>query len=309
MNDWRPTADVAMLRQRANLMRRIREFFDRRDVLEVNTPLLTSFGITDVNIDSLALANDGGFLRTSPEYGHKRLLAAGFGDLYELGPVFRSGESGPWHRIEFTLLEWYRVGWDWSTLADEVVALVRYCAEQAGDLSVRYVDWCQAFGALDDLDPLRCSNAQLSALCPEMQGECTRDMLLDYLFTTRIQPRFPPGTLTVVHGYPASQAALARLDPTDSDRAERFEVFHGTVELANGYRELTDGDAQRQRFERDNQRRKELGRAPMPIDERLLAAMHQGLPDCSGVALGVERLLMAIHARENIASVQTFADG
>lgn len=308
MTDWRPTASAAMLRRRAGLLRRIREFFDHRGVCEVNTPVLTSFGITDVHIDSVDLANGGGFLRTSPEYGHKRLLAAEFGDLYELGPVFRAGESGRWHRTEFTLLEWYRVGWDWRALADEVLALIRHCTGDGDNQPARLLDWRQAFSALDGLDPLRCSDARLRELCPEIDGECDRDMLIDYLFASRIQPRFPAGRLTVVHGYPANQAALARLDPANPDRAERFEVFHGPIELANGYRELTDEAEQRHRFERDNLRRSELARPPMPVDERLLAAMQHGLPDCSGVALGVERLLMAICGCDDIATVQSFAN-
>ena len=309
MTAWRPSADAGMLGRRARLLRRIRDFFDRRRVCEVDTPLLTPFGVTEVNIDSLTLAGGAGYLRTSPEYCHKRLLAAGFGDLYELGPVFRAGESGHWHRTEFTLLEWYRVGWSWRQLAAEVVALIRHCHDDDADLPDRWLDWREAFSALDGLDALQCSLSRLRELCPEIDGDCDRDMLLDYLFATRIQPRFPPRTLTIVHGYPASQAALARLDPACPERAERFEVFLGSIELANGYRELTDADAQRRRFDHDNRRRSELGRQPMPLDERLLEAMSHGLPECSGVALGIDRLLMAITGADDIAAVQAFANG
>lgn len=309
MSTWRPTAGPDMLRRRASLLRRIRHFFDHRKACEVQTPVLTAFGITDVNIESLALAGNQGFLRTSPEYCHKRLLAAGFGDLYELGPVFRAGESGSWHRTEFTLLEWYRVGWDWKALAAEAVELIRGCRDGKQDPPVRWLGWHRAFAEAGIPDPLGCSLASLRTLCPELEGDCDRDVLLDYLFATRIQASFPPDTVTVVHHYPASQAALARLDPDNPDFAERFEIFAGPVELANGYRELTDADAQRRRFEQDNRRRTQLSRPPMPVDARLLSAMRDGLPDCSGVALGVDRLLMAICDATDIATVQSFANG
>ncbi|MEE4330646.1 MAG: EF-P lysine aminoacylase EpmA [Wenzhouxiangella sp.] len=309
MTAWRPTAGAEMLRRRAEMLHEIRVFFHERGVCEVQTPLLTRFGITDVNIDSLAVAGTGEFLRTSPEYCHKRLLASGFGDLYELGPVFRAGDSGRWHRTEFTLLEWYRIGWDWRRLALEVLDLIRRCAGMDEGETVRWLDWRDAFAALDDLDPQRCDLAELRRLCPELEGYCDRDMLLDYLLASRIQPGFPAGTLTVLHGFPASQAALARLDPTDPGRAERFEVFLGPIELANGYRELTDPAVQRGRFEADTRRRAALNHAPMPIDERLLSAMRHGLPECAGVALGVDRLLMAIEGCGDIAAVQAFADG
>lgn len=298
-------ANVDCLRQRARIVQQIRGYFDVRNVMEVSTPVIIPAGITDPNIESLALAGNEGFLRTSPEYAHKRLLAAGFGDLFELGPVFRANEHGRLHRSEFTLLEWYRVGWDWRQLAEEVINLISHCLpdESHWQHPPRYLPWRDSFSGLD---PLTCSADRLRELTPALSVDCDCDMRLDYLFATTVQPLFPARTITVVHGYPASQAALARLDPADPRLAERFEVFFGSIELANGYRELTTESEQRQRFEQDNARRKALGRPRMPVDEHLLAALRHGLPECSGVAMGVDRLVMAATASPDIAEVLTF---
>ncbi len=297
--DWRPGPAPSLLARRARMLARIRDFFAERTVLEVNTPLITPAGITDIHIDSLALAN-GAFLRTSPEFAHKRLLAAGLGDLYELGPVFRAGEHGRLHRSEFTLLEWYRLGWSWRSLADEVCELIRHAAERA--LPVRLMAWQDCFKAMA-IDPLSPDAGELRALSSELPEDCDSDQRLDFLFATRVQPRFPTTGLTVIHDYPASQAALARLKPGDPRIAERFEVFWGGIELANGYRELTDAGEQRRRFEADNRRRRQLGRREMPIDEAFLAALEAGMPDCAGVAMGVDRLLMAATGVGDIGEV------
>jgi elongation factor P--(R)-beta-lysine ligase len=304
MSDWRPSASIDTLKGRAALLARIRSFFADRGVIEVSTPLITASGITDVHIESLALA-DGGFLRTSPEYQHKRLLAAGCGDLYEIGPVFRAEEHGRFHRTEFTLLEWYRVGWRWQALAEEVVSLIQHCIDQR-PLNPRYLSWTDSFGKLDGLDPIDCDLRALIELTPSLPADCDRDMRLDYLFATEIQPAFPADTITVIHDYPASQAALARLNPDDPRVAERFEVFIGSVELANGYRELTLADEQQQRLAQDNIRRLALGRSPMPVDERFLGALTHGLPECSGVALGVDRLVMSALGCRDIAESMAF---
>lgn len=305
MKDWQPSASPEALARRARMLATIRRFFADRGVLEVTTPLITEAGITDVHIESLALA-DGRFLRTSPEYQHKRLLAAGFPDLYELGPVFRAEEHGRFHRTEFWLLEWYRRGWTWQALAEEVSALIQACLEDRRLQTVR-LGWAEAFAACGDLDPLACDLAELIELTPALTADCDRDMRLDYLFATQVQPGFPADRITVVHDYPASQAALARLKPDDPRLAERFEVFLGPVELANGYRELTGVGEQRQRFEHDNRRRLELGRKTMPLDERFLAALRHGLPECSGVALGFDRLLMAALGIDDIGRGIAFA--
>jgi elongation factor P--(R)-beta-lysine ligase len=302
--DWRPLASMDALQLRAAMLARIRDFFARRGVLEVTTPLITPSGITDLHIESLALA-DGRFLRTSPEYQHKRLLAAGFPDLYELGPVFRAEEHGRCHRTEFTLLEWYRLGFDWRELAEEVAELIRLCLT-GQDLRLRYLAWSESFSPLGDFDPLNCEPQHLLDLTPTLPDDCNHDMRLDYLFATAVQPDFPIDTITVIHDYPASQAALARLKPDDQRVAERFEVFVGPVELANGYRELTQAGEQGRRLAADNASRLALGRRAMPIDQRFLAALDHGLPDCSGVALGVDRLLMIAIGSQDIADTIAF---
>ena len=304
MSDWRPSGDFDALRARAGITRTVRDFFERRGVTEVTTPLLTASGVTDVHIESVATESPTGWLRTSPEYAHKRLLAAGFGDLYELGPVFRRGEAGRHHQPEFTLLEWYRVGWDWRQLAGEVVDLIDACLPPCdGARSVRWISWSDCFEEGLGLDALGTDDATLTQQADDAPAGLDRDALLDWLFATRIQPNFPPSGLTVVHDYPAAQAALARLRKDDPRFAERFEVFAGPLELANGYHELGDADEQRARFERDNQARAARGQPVMPVDEAILAALHAGLPDCSGVALGLDRLVMAALGRSSIDEV------
>lgn len=307
MSDWKPTASAAVLRRRARIIQCIRSFFSERRVVEVTTPVITPRGVTDPNIESIGLEDHEAFLRTSPEYWHKRLLADNFGDLYELGPVFRAGESGRRHQSEFTLLEWYRVAWSWQDLAAEVTELLQAClGESSRHLSVQYRSWRDCFLDHLELDPLTASDETLASAAGDAPTDCTRDMLLDYLFATRIQTDFDPGTITVVYHYPASQAALARLHPQDPELAQRFEVFIGTLELANGYQELTDADEQKARFERDNRIRRKLGRAQMPVDEALLEALHAGLPECAGVALGIDRLVMAALGSDDIARVTAF---
>lgn len=310
MSSWHPTATVATLQRRAELTARIRTFFAERGVAEVTTPVITSSGVTDPNIASIELSHDSGYLRTSPEYWHKRLLAAGFGDLYELGPAFRDGESGRLHEVEFTLLEWYRRDWGWRQLADEVVTLILHCLSRAdGQPLVRYLAWKDCFRETLAVDGLSADDSELRRIADDAPPDCSRDMLLDFLFATRIQSAFPPDTITVVHDYPASQAALARLKPGEPDVAERFEVFWGTLELANGYQELQDVREQSARFERDNRIRAGLHRREMPVDHALIAALQSGLPDCSGVALGVDRLLMAALGASNITEVMPFRPG
>ncbi len=310
MNSWHPTAATATLQRRAELIAGIRSFFADRGVTEVTTPVITGNGVTDPNIASIELANGSGYLRTSPEYWHKRLLAAGFGDLYELGPAFRDGESGRLHQAEFTLLEWYRCDWGWRQLADEVVALIRRTLARSGnELSIRYISWNDCFRESLGVNGLTADDQELRRLAADAPSGCSRDMLLDFLFATRIQASFPDDRITVVYDYPAAQAALARLNPADPAVAERFEVFAGTLELANGYHELQDAREQLARFEQDNRIRAELNRREMPIDHDLLAALESGLPDCSGVALGVDRLLMAALGAANIIEMLPFRPG
>lgn len=307
MTDWKPSSSLGMLRQRAACLALIRDFFRQRDVVEVQTPLLTPAGVTDPHIESLSIAGQAGFLRTSPEYFHKRLLAAGMGDLYELGPVFRGGERGHHHRLEFCLLEWYRLNWHWRDLAEEVCSLIGACAElfEQPKPAVTWLSWRDGFASLG-LDGELEDSERLRRLAPELVGDIDHAALIDYLFTRDIQRKFEAGTVTVVHGYPASQAALAQLDPDQPGYAQRFEVFLGPIELANGYQELTCPEEQQQRFQVDNERRHALGLPVMPIDQGLLDALHNGLPECAGVALGVDRLLLALLGHRSLNDVCSF---
>lgn len=309
MNDWRPTASVETLKARAGIVERIRSFFSERGLVEVSTPVITPCGVTDPNIESIALSGQAAWLRTSPEFWHKRLLAAGCGDLFELGPAFRFGERGRLHQTEFTLLEWYRCGWEWSELAAEAVELILECvADGQRRVPIHYRSWTDCFESAVNLNPLSAGTEALEAAADNAPPDCTRDMLLDFLFATRIHPLFDADSVTVVFDYPASQAALARLKPDDPCLAERFEIFLGPMELANGYRELTCSVEQRARFEADNLTRLALDRPAMPIDDALLGALAAGLPECAGIALGVDRLVMAALGYGHIAQVTTFSD-
>lgn len=305
---------IAALRQRAALNACIRDFFATRGVLEVETPILSVAGNTEPNIDSFHTRFSGHvdageaqrWLRTSPEYPLKRLLAAGVGDCYELGRVFRNGEAGGRHNPEFTMLEWYRVGWDHHRLIGETAALVRAALSLVQrEARLEVIDYRSLYRRQLGVDPFEADidalRAPLSEIHIDPQG-LTRDDWLDLLMTHCIQPAFGDDTMTVVHDWPASQAALARVRPGTPALAERFELYLGPVELANGYHELNDAAEQRARFERDLAVRRMRGAVLPPLDEALLAALPQ-LPDCAGVAVGVDRLLMAMNRTPAIADV------
>jgi elongation factor P--(R)-beta-lysine ligase len=321
MSDWQPSANLDALRLRALLYATIRAFFAEREVLEVETPVLSVAGNTDPNIASFSLEFSGRsngaprtrWLRTSPEFPLKRLLAAGVGDCYELGRVFRDGEAGGRHNPEFTMLEWYRVGWDHLQLIDETVALVQSALALVGrSAKVSSIAFRDLYRERLGLDPLQTDDDALRAALGDVaidpQG-LTRDDWLDLLMTHRLQPAFDRENILVVHDWPASQCALAKLRAGEGGGiavAERFELYLGPLELANGYHELTDADEQRMRFQRDLSLRASRGDVRPPLDEGLLAAMAAGLPDCAGVALGVERLLMAMLGTDRIADVLAF---
>ncbi len=319
VGDWRPSADLETLKLRARLYAAIRAFFAERDVLEVETPVLSLAGNTEPNIASFSLEfsgrTDGAprtrWLRTSPEYPLKRLLAAGVGDCYELGRVFRDGEAGGRHNPEFTMLEWYRVGWDHHRLIDETVALTLAALALVNRAAtVDKISYRDLYRRHLDLDPATATEqALISALGDTRIAHdgLSRDDWLDLLMTHRIQPAFADDRITVVYDYPASQCALARIRADDPPLAERFELYVGPLELANGYHELIDADEQGQRFRRDLETRMRRGVNQPPIDERLLAALAHGLPGCAGVALGVDRLLMAMLGAGRIGDVIAFA--
>jgi len=319
---WKPSATPEALRLRARLNAAIRDFFAGRDVLEVETPILSRAGNTEPNITSFHVDFSGHvdagprrrWLRTSPEYPLKRLLAAGVGDCYELGRVFRDGEAGGRHNPEFTMLEWYRVGRDHLRLAEETVEVVQMALALVGRQGApSVISYRDLFRGRLDLDPMRAPDDELRAaldidIDPRGLG---RDDWLDLLMTHRIQPRLAPDSILVVHGYPASQAMLSRIRESDGDAdpapvAERFELFLGPLELANGYHELQDAGEQAARFERELALRRERGDPEPPVDENLLGALGHGLPACAGVALGVDRLLMAMLGTGRIADVLAF---
>ncbi|HET6602775.1 MAG TPA: EF-P lysine aminoacylase EpmA [Xanthomonadaceae bacterium] len=317
---WRPGAGPAAMALRAQLYGRIREFFAARRVLEVETPMLSAAANTEPNIRSLSLRLDAPsaagpgqrWLRTSPEFALKRLLAAGIGDCYELGRVFRDGEAGRRHNPEFTLLEWYRVGWDHLRLMEEAAALVLEAFGLCGrSLRVRRCSYRDLFLGTLGLDPFTAPEPALRGPLADWEIDAAgleRDDWLDLLLTHRIEPGLADDELLLLHDFPASQCALAKLRraPDGGMVAERFELFVGRLEVANGFHELTDAREQRSRFVADNRRRVRRGLPQLPLDERLLAALAHGLPDCAGVALGMDRLLMAMLGASGIADVLAF---
>ncbi|MFC0679240.1 EF-P lysine aminoacylase EpmA [Lysobacter korlensis] len=316
--DWPPSASFETLRLRAALNARIRAFFEQRGVVEVETPVLSVAGNTEPNIASFATEfsgrTDGAprtrWLRTSPEYPLKRLVAAGFGDCYELGRVFRDGESGGRHNPEFTMLEWYRVGWDHRRLVAEVVELVAEALALVGrQAACTEIDYRTLYRERLGVDPASASVDALRGAFGDVNIDpdgLTRDDWLDLLMTHRLQPEFPTDQMLVVHDFPASQCALARVRDGDPPVAERFELYLGALEIANGYHELVDAAEQAARFRRDATVREARGAVVPPADQRLLAALEHGLPDCAGVAVGIDRLLMAMLGTSRIADVVAF---
>ncbi len=308
---WRPTASNDALIKRARLLAQVREFFALRRVLEVDLPVLGERTVSDPHLDSLSTEGSQHYLQTSPEYYMKRLLASGSGPIYSLGKAFRANDRGRQHNPEFTLLEWYRPGWDESQLMAEVADLLQDvgCAPNAVAQRVTYRD---IFLATVNLDPHRASLAQLVQLASDiaqrnMRGE-SRATCLDLIFSFEIEARLPPGVV-FVHDYPECLCALAQLgvDGQGVTVARRFEVFLDRTELANGYFELLDANEQRQRFSEDNRQRKIMGKAEIAADEKLLAALDEGLPSCAGVALGIDRLLMHLVGAQHIDEVIAFS--
>lgn len=315
--DWRPGATIETLRVRAAILDRIRGFFAARGVLEVETPVLVSAAVSDPQLSSLetrftgpgAAAGRRLYLQTSPEYAMKRLLAAGSGPVWQIARVFRDGEAGRMHNPEFTMLEWYRPGFDHHALMDEVEALVAAIL----DMSAAFVRVTHAglFRRDLDLDPLTASDEELRD-CASRHGLAVtsrlgRDEWLDLLLTHLIEPGLGKARPLFVHDWPASQAALARLGSGDARVAERFELYIKGIELANGYHELTDADEQRRRFASDRERRRSAGLPDIAPDERLLAALDAGLPPCAGVALGFDRLVMLAVGARSIDEVLAFS--
>ena len=319
--NWQPTATVDTLRERARLIATVRAFFAARDIWEVETPVLGQGGSTDVHLVSLATLarTDKGqrklWLQTSPEFHMKRLLAADSGPIFQLAKSFRDGEVGARHNIEFTMLEWYRPGFTLAQLIEETTALVAHVLPQSPGPVVHY-RYRELFHRHLEVDPfttsletLRTLAAQRGNMSAQALAEEGRDTCLDLLMGMVIEPTLGQQELSVVVDYPASQAALARRH-RDADGewvASRFELYMNGIELANGYDELTDAEEQRQRFDADNAERRRLGLPEVDVDVHLLAALEQGLPASSGVALGLDRLIQLALGKARLEEVLAFS--
>lgn len=319
MITWQPTAPISNLKQRAKVIAKIRNFFAERDVLEVETHLLSHAAVTDIHLQSFVTdyysapnsTSQKLYLQTSPEFAMKRLLAAGSGSIYQICKAFRNeGESGRMHNPEFTLLEWYRVGFDHQQLMNEMddfLQLVLQClpAEKISyaDLFLKYVNLNPHLTNAAEL-----KNSALQLGLEELKNIDTtdKDIWLQLLMSHYIEPKLGINAPTFVYDFPVTQAALARIRNDNPPVAERFEVYFKGIELANGFHELTNAQEQQARFENDLRQRKELNYAAGPMDHNLLAALQHGLPACAGVALGIDRLVMLATQTENITDVISF---
>jgi lysyl-tRNA synthetase class 2 len=300
------------------MMARIRAYFGAAGVLEVDTPVLSPFAVSDTQIESFtipdcAISASSLYLHTSPEFAMKRLLAAGYPDIYSICRVYRDGEAGRRHQPEFTMIEWYRLGMALSDIIQDAVSLIDQALDGAApEFAPVQVEYSTAI--------LDATGVDIREATPEVLADAAnadralrdavgdeRDDWLDLLLATRVIPTFPDDRLTVLRHYPASQAALARLCPDDPRVADRFEVFLGPVELANGYVELTNATEQAARLAANNEERARRGRPVRPVDADLLGALEAGLPECAGVAMGLERLQMIHDRTDDIRDVITFA--
>jgi len=301
-----------MARHRAFLLSRARRFFGERGILEVDTPALGEATATDPNIDSFEVEG-AGYLQTSPEAYMKRLLAAGYPDIYSICRVFRRGESGSRHLREFTLVEWYRLGFGLADMISDTLNFIATVLDRDELVMTATVhNYRSLFQQTLNVDPMTAGIDELATAAGADDAQRSsigsrRDAWLDLLLATHIAPAFNERGLTVVSHFPASQASLARRAPNDPTVAERFEIFLGDVELGNGFVELTDAGEQAERMDRDIELRRELGRPAVPRDDHLVSALEAGLPYCAGIAVGFERLNMIAAGEGDIRNVVTFA--
>lgn len=308
---WSPSASPELIRFRARMLAVIRTFFAERSVVEVETPILSAGATVDPHIESLRIVpekTEQRYLQTSPEFAMKRLLASGLGDIYQICKVFRAGESGRLHNPEFTLLEWYRLNTDYRTLMKEVASLLMEVVDglrPATEMSYR-----DAFLEYANTDPFRASIAGLESCARanglRIQALDSRDAWLDLLMSEVVSRALPADRITMIFDYPASQASLARVRAEEPPIAERFEVYIGSLEIANGFSELVDAQEQRQRFHSELATRSATGKSVPSVDERFLEAMEAGLPECAGVAVGLDRLLMAASGADHLDQVMAF---
>ncbi len=299
------------------MLKNIRAFFDARDVIEVETPLLSHYSTTDPHLDSLAsrFREQDCYLNTSPEYAMKRLLADNPQPIYQICKAFRDDELGRHHNPEFTMLEWYQPGYGIRQLMDELAALIEMLLLDS-KIQFEYVSFQQAFEAALGFNPHHVTSEQCFQIAIDYkvdipQGLTSDDNVndwLDWLLTQKVLPAFAPGVFTFLYDYPSAQCALAKIELNEQQIpvAKRFELFFGEVELANGFYELTEADEQLSRFVQENQQREQDGNTVADIDKNFIAALAHGLPDCSGVAVGLDRLLMVLTQAESIDQVLSF---
>ncbi|KGQ69873.1 elongation factor P--(R)-beta-lysine ligase [Chelonobacter oris] len=313
---WQPSAPIKNMIARAKIMAELRGFFIDRGLLEVETPILSEYGVTDVHLSVFETCfaapfqhqSKPLFLATSPEYHMKRLLAAGSGPIFQICKVFRNEEAGRRHNPEFTMLEWYRPHFDMYRLINEVDDLLQQIldCEPAESFSYQFI-----FQEYVGLDPLSAEKAELAKKAKEhglIEAENeSRDTLLQFLFSQVVEPQIGRDRPVAVYYFPTSQAALAQISSEDHRVAERFEFYYKGLELANGFNELTDAAEQLHRFERDNKQRAQLGLRQRDIDQRFISALQSGMPQCAGVALGVDRLMMIALGQQDIAEVISFS--
>jgi lysyl-tRNA synthetase class 2 len=320
IENWQPACSLEQLHARAGLLQDIRRFFVGRGVLEVETPLLSRSSGTDPQLDffttefNLFPERQTLFLQTSPEFAMKRLLAAGSGSIFQICKAFRNGESGRYHNPEFTLLEWYRVGFTLSDLMDEIAELIAFLFKNKFPLNetqrFSYQHIFQHYTGLDPLDfsyPAYCSYALKNKL-PDAIGICEHDhaLWLDLLFSHMVQPNLGDNALCLVYGYPACQSSLAKINQQDARITERVEIFINGIELGNGYYELTDAIEQEKRFNQEISVRQTRNQTAAVKDQQFISALKAGLPDCSGMAIGLDRLLMLLCKKTSIGDVLAF---
>ncbi|VFP79898.1 Elongation factor P--(R)-beta-lysine ligase [Candidatus Erwinia haradaeae] len=319
MDKWHPSASIINILKRATIISNIRRFFSDRNIPEIETPILTQSTVTDPNISSFQTffsqpgqkENTGLklYLNTSPEYHMKRLLSAGSGPIYQLCHSFRNQEKGRYHNPEFTMLEWYQPKYNMYHLMNEVNEFLQYILQcQSAD----FFSYQEVFLRYLNIDPLSANNYQLRNTANKLgvsniaQNEEDRDLILQLLFVTGIETKINQKKPTFIYHFPRTQAGLAKINQYDHRISERFEVYFNGIELANGFHELTDSNEQLYRFKKDNDKRNASGLPKQPIDTYLLDALNHGMPDSSGVALGVDRLVMLALKKDQISDVMTF---
>ncbi len=313
MTDFGPTASLESLQGRAAIYRRIREFFDQREFLEVTTPVLSRDTVVDRHLDPFRVTvfsdpkspevGPTWYLQTSPEFHMKRLVAAGARAIYQMGPAFRAAEVGKNHNIEFTMLEWYRVGDDMQAGIDLLAQFIETLAKCGPTERISYGD---LFERDLGIDPFTAKLDQLQAMSETFSANPERDDCLEWLFADQISPQLGHTNPVIVYDFPESQAALSEIRSGRVNCAERFELFYGGQELANGYHELRSADELRRRIRVENVHRRKDGKPVLPEESRLLLAMESGLPQCSGVAVGVDRLVLALLGVGSLRDVASF---